>query len=240
MYGRLKEGIIEIIDGPYWDEIRPTGQTVPLADVRLLAPVQPSKIICVGLNYRAHVKESQSATEVPDKPVLFFKPPSSILEPEGGIVYPDTVDRVDYEAELAVVIGRKGSKIPEAEADRYVFGYTCVNDVTARKVQKADKQWTRGKGFDTFCPVGPYVVTGIDTSDLSVEAYLNGERKQYGRTCDLIFSIPFLINFISEVMTLEPGDIISTGTPQGIDPMQKGDKVEVRVENVGSLCNTIV
>jgi len=240
MYGRLDDDVIEILDGPYWDSIRPTGTTVPLDEIRLLAPVKPSKIICVGLNYHAHVKESQSATEVPKNPVLFFKPPTSVLEPDGGIVYPDGIDRVDYEAELAVVIGRRGSKIPESEADQYIFGYTCVNDVTARKVQKADGQWTRGKGFDTFCPIGPHVVTGIDASDLAVEAYLNGKQKQSGRTCDLIFSIPFLINYISSVMTLEAGDVISTGTPQGIDPMQKGDRVEVRVENIGSLFNTIV
>jgi 2-keto-4-pentenoate hydratase/2-oxohepta-3-ene-1,7-dioic acid hydratase in catechol pathway len=238
--GRIEGDNIDIFDGPYWMDGRSSGKTVRLDEVKLYYPVEPTKIICVGLNYHIHVEHSQSADKVPDEPVLFFKPPSSLLEPGGEIVYPDNCDRVDYEAELAVVIGKRGYKIPQAEAEDYIFGYTCLNDVTARKIQKADKQWTRGKGFDTFCPVGPHVVKGVDVSDLAVEAYLNGERKQYGRTSDMIFSIPFLIEYISAVMTLMPGDIISTGTPQGIDPMQRGDKIEVRVENIGSLVNTIV
>ena len=239
-YGILDGEQIKVLDGIPWEDGQPTGDVEELNRVRLLCPVEPTKIICVGLNYSMHVQHSQSATEAPVNPVLFMKPPSSLLEPEGNIVYPENCDRVDYEAELAVVIGRRGHKIPEAAADDYVFGYTCRNDVTARKIQKADGQWTRGKGFDTFCPVGPYIVRGVDVSDLAVEAYLNGERKQYGRTSDMIFSIPYLIHFISAVMTLMPGDIISTGTPQGIDPMQKGDKIEVRVEKIGSLINQVV
>jgi len=240
LFGRLEDGRIEILDGPYYERVRPTGRYVDLERVRLLCPVAPSKIILVGLNYRAHVQHSQSATEVPANPVLFLKPPTSLVGPDGDIVYPDAVDRVDYEAELGVVIGRKGHSIPIDRAEEYIFGYTCVNDVTARKIQKQDGQWTRGKGFDTFCPIGPHVVRGIDASNLSVEAYLNGQRKQSGRTSDLIFSIPFLVHFISSVMTLLPGDVISTGTPEGIDPMQKGDTIEVRVENVGSLINKII
>lgn len=240
LFGRLEDGRIEILDGPYYAGVRPTGRYVDLERVRLLCPVAPSKIILVGLNYRAHVQHSQSATEAPANPVLFLKPPTSLLGPDGDIVYPDGVDRVDYEAELGVVIGRTGHRIPIDRAEEYIFGYTCVNDVTARKIQKQDGQWTRGKGFDTFCPIGPHVVRGIDASNLSVEAYLNGQRKQSGRTSDLIFSIPFLVHFISSVMTLLPGDVISTGTPEGIDPMQKGDTIEVRVENVGSLINTII
>lgn len=240
LFGRLEDGRIEILDGPYYAGARPTGRFVDLERVRLLCPVVPSKIILVGLNYRAHVQHSQSATEAPANPVLFLKPPTSLLGPDGDIVYPDGIDRVDYEAELGVVIGRKGHRIPIEQAEEYIFGYTCVNDVTARKIQKQDGQWTRGKGFDTFCPIGPQVVRGIDASNLSVEAYLNGQRKQSGRTSDLIFSIPFLVHFISSVMTLLPGDVISTGTPEGIDPMQKGDTIEVRVENVGSLINKII
>jgi len=239
-YGILDGDQIKVLDGAPWEGGEPTGDLEELSRVRLVCPVEPTKIICVGLNYHMHVQHSQSATEAPANPVLFMKPPSSLLEPEGNIVYPENCDRVDYEAELAVVIGRRGHKIPEAEAGKFIFGYTCLNDVTARKIQKADGQWTRGKGFDTFCPVGPYLVRGVDVSDLAVEAYLNGEQKQYGRTSDMIFSIPYLIQFISAVMTLMPGDIISTGTPQGIDPMQRGDKIEVRVENIGSLVNTIV
>ena len=240
LFGRLDGRRMEILDGPYYERIRPTGRFVDVDQVRLLCPVAPSKIILVGLNYRKHVEHSQSATEVPANPVLFLKPPTALLEPNGDIIYPEGVDRVDYEAELGVVVGRRGYCIPVDRADDYIFGYTCVNDVTARKIQKLDGQWTRGKGFNTFCPVGPYVVRGIDASDLSVEAYLNGQRKQYGRTSELIFSIPYLVNFISSVMTLLPGDVISTGTPEGIDPMQKGDTIEVRVEHVGSLVNRIV
>lgn len=239
-FGRIEGPRIAFLDGPYWTGGQATGETAAIDDVTLCCPVAPSKIILVGLNYRMHVQHSQSAVEVPKNPVLFLKPPSSLLGPGGEIVYPEGVDRVDYEAELAVVIGKKGHKIPEANAGEYIFGYTCLNDVTARKIQKADGQWTRGKGYDTFCPIGPQVVRGVDVSDVAVEAYLNGEQKQHGRTSDMIFSIPYLVSFISAVMTLVPGDVISTGTPQGIDPMQKGDTIEVRIEHIGSLVNTVV
>ncbi|MDD4052487.1 MAG: fumarylacetoacetate hydrolase family protein, partial [candidate division Zixibacteria bacterium] len=189
LFGRLDGTRIEILDGPYYERVRPTGRFVDIDQVKLLCPVASSKIILVGLNYRKHVQHSQSATETPANPVLFLKPSTALLEPNGNIIYPEGVDRVDYEAELGVVIGGKGHCIPVDRADDYIFGYTCVNDVTARKIQKLDGQWTRGKGFDTFCPVGPYVVRGIDASDLSVEAYLNGQRKQYGRTSELIFRV---------------------------------------------------
>ena len=239
MFGRPVEDKIEILDGPFWIDVRPTGHMVDPADVKLLAPVRPSKIILVGLNYRRHVEHSQSATKVPDYPLIFMKPPTTIIGPGQDIIYPDIVDRVDYEAELGVVIGKQGRHIPQKEAEAYIFGYTCVNDVTARNLQKADGQWTRAKGFDSFCPVGPHVVRDVDVSDVSVEAYLNNQRKQQGRTSDLIFPIPYLVEFISSVMTLMPGDLISTGTPEGIDPMQRGDKIEVRVENVGALVNRV-
>ncbi len=238
-FGRYDGDQIEIIKGAYWEKFEPINEFVGYEDVKLLCPVQPSKIICVGLNYHAHVEHSQSAATAPERPLIFLKPPSALIGPGTTIEYPDSVDRVDYEAELGVVIGKRGRKISQKDALEHVFGYTCVNDVTARKVQKADGQWTRGKGYDTFCPVGPYVVRGVDVSDVAVEAYLNGKQKQHGRTADFIFPIPYLIEFISECMTLEAGDIISTGTPQGIDPMQRGDMVEVRVENVGSLVNTV-
>jgi len=240
IYGRITGEAIEILEGPFWLGAGPTGTKVALSEVTLLAPVQPSKIILVGLNYHRHVQHSQSADKVPDHPLIFMKPPTAIIGPGDNIVYPDAVDRVDYEAELGVVIGREGYKISLDNAMDFVFGYTCVNDVTARKLQKIDGQWTRAKGFNTFCPVGPQVVTGIDASDLSVEAYLNGERRQSGRTSELIFSIPVLIEFISSFMTLLPGDLISTGTPEGIDPMERGDTIEVRVEQAGSLINKIV
>jgi 2-keto-4-pentenoate hydratase/2-oxohepta-3-ene-1,7-dioic acid hydratase in catechol pathway len=240
MFGQVNGQEIEILDGPFWMDIRPTGQIINIADVKILAPIRPSKIIMVGLNYRLHVQHSHSATKVTDYPLIFLKPPTTIIGPEENIVYPDGVDRVDYEAELGVVMGQQGYKIPQEKALEYVFGYTCVNDVTARNLQKQDGQWTRAKGFDTFCPVGPRVVRGIDVSDVAVEAYLNGKQKQHGRTADFIFQIPFLVEFISSVMTLLPGDLISTGTPQGIDPMNRGDRIEVRVENVGSLINKVI
>ncbi len=239
-YGRLEGKKVRVLNGPYWQDHTETEKSIALDEIKLLCPVQPTKIVCVGLNYRKHVQHSQSATEVPKTPVLFMKPPSALLEPGGEIVYPDNCDRVDYEAELGVVIGRRGRKIPAEKVFDHIFGYSCLNDVTARHIQKGDGQWTRGKGFDTFCPVGPHVVTGIDPKSLQVEAYLNGEQKQSGNTSEMIFPVPELISFISSVMTLEPGDIIATGTPEGIDPMQIGDEVEIRIEKIGSLFNKIV
>lgn len=240
MYGRVIEDEIEILHGPFWIDVQPSGKRIEKADVRFLAPVEPSKIIMVGLNYELHVKYSRSARKIPDYPLIFMKPPSAIIGPDENIVYPEGVDRVDFEAEMGFIIGRGGHKISRENALDHVFGYTCVNDVTARNLQKQDGQWTRAKGFDTFCPVGPIVVRGVDFTDVTVEAYLNGERKQHGRTGDFIFSIPYLIEFISSVMTLLPGDLISTGTPQGIDPMNRGDEIEVRVENIGSLINRVI
>jgi 2-keto-4-pentenoate hydratase/2-oxohepta-3-ene-1,7-dioic acid hydratase in catechol pathway len=239
-FGRVEGASIATYDGPPWLFGRPTGRSIASDRVRLLHPVEPSKIILVGLNYHAHVKESQSAAETPKNPILFLKPTTSLIGPGDSIVYPQGVDRVDYEAELAVVIGRQGRHIEQAQADDYIFGYTCLNDVTARNIQKQDGQWTRGKGFDTFCAVGPHIVRGVDISNIAVEAYLNGKQKQSGKTSSMIFSVPFLISFISSVMTLLPGDVISTGTPQGIDPMQRGDTIEIRIEEIGSLINTIV
>lgn len=237
--GELSGEQVTVYDGPFWLDGNPTDQIIDYADVNLMPPVIPTKIICVGLNYHAHVKESQSAVKPPERPLIFLKPPSSLVRHGGEIIYPPNVDRIDYEAELGVVIGRKGKAIPIEQAADFIFGYTCVNDVTARNLQPIDGQWTRAKGFDTFCPMGPEVVTGIDHTDLAVEAYLNGERKQLGRTSEMIFSIPYLIEYISNVMTLMPGDIISTGTPQGIEPMKKGDTIEVRIEQVGSLVNRV-
>ncbi|MEZ5359205.1 MAG: fumarylacetoacetate hydrolase family protein [Candidatus Zixiibacteriota bacterium] len=238
-YGKIEGDSVRVLDAPYWIAVKPTDTVFALDAVRLICPVQPSKIICVGLNYHKHVQHSQSATEAPKNPMLFMKPPSALIGPEEKIVYPDNCDRVDYEAELAVVMGKRCRKIPPELVNEHIFGYTCLNDVTARHIQKADGQWTRGKGFDTFCPVGPHIVTGIDVSDVAVEAYLNGEQKQSGRTSEMIFPIPVLISFITSAMTLEPGDVISTGTPEGIDPMQIGDRIEVRVEKIGSLFNTV-
>jgi 2-keto-4-pentenoate hydratase/2-oxohepta-3-ene-1,7-dioic acid hydratase in catechol pathway len=241
LWGRYNEsaGKIFIIEGDLFTGYRVSDRYYNFADVKLLAPVAPEKIICVGLNYAKHVTHSQSATKAPEEPLLFMKPPSSLIAHEEKIVYPEGVDRVDYEAELGVIIGKTLKKATPDEVRGAIFGLTCVNDVTARNLQKKDGQWTRAKGFDTFCPTGPWIVRDVDWSDLHVEAYLNGEQKQSGRTSDMIFKPEILISFISKVMTLKPGDLISTGTPEGIDPMKVGDKIEVVVENVGRLINYV-
>ncbi|MBD3333253.1 DUF2437 domain-containing protein [candidate division GN15 bacterium] len=230
---------IAVLTGPPWLAGEVTDETLPLQQVTLLAPVEPSKIICIGLNYQEHVKHSQSADEAPKYPLTFMKPPTSIIGPDEKIIHPREAERVDYEAELGVVISSRCRHVPENDAHRYVFGLTCVNDVTARDLQKKDGQWTRAKGFDTFCPVGPWIVTGIDYSDIGVEGILNGKVMQSGRTSQMIFPIPKLIAYITSFTTLLPGDIISTGTPSGISPMNPGDTIEIKVENVGSLTNTV-
>ncbi|PKK83536.1 MAG: hypothetical protein CVT49_07850 [candidate division Zixibacteria bacterium HGW-Zixibacteria-1] len=240
LWGKLEEGRIEKITGNPVHAYEATGRFYDPSSVRLLAPVEPSKIVCVGLNYKEHVKESQSADKIPEEPVLFLKPPSALLGPGRRIEYPDMAARVDYEGELGVVIGRECRNVAAIEAEDYIFGFTCVNDVTARDLQKKDVQWTRAKGFDTFCPVGPWIVDKIKYEDIQVESYLNGELRQSARTSMMIFPIPTLIAFISKVMTLHPGDLISTGTPSGIGPMQPGDRIEVRIEGIGSLVNDVI
>ncbi len=207
----------------------------PLAEVTLLAPCLPSKVVAVGLNYRDHAKELGMA--VPEEPIIFLKPPTSVIGPGEAIIAPAMSSQVDFEAELGIVIRDRASRIAPAEARGHILGYTCANDVTARDLQKRDGQWTRAKSFDTFCPVGPWIETGLDPEDLLVESYLNGERKQSSRTSQFIFGIDRLVSFISHVMTLEPGDLVITGTPAGIGPMQPGDEIEVRIEGIGSLKN---
>jgi 2-keto-4-pentenoate hydratase/2-oxohepta-3-ene-1,7-dioic acid hydratase in catechol pathway len=239
-WGRLEEGRIQKISGNPVDEFELTGIYYEPSQVKLQAPVSPSKIICIGLNYKEHVKESQSADKIPDEPVLFLKPPSSLIGPGQRITYPEMSERIDYEAELGVVISRECRNIAAIEAEDYVFGFTCINDVTARDLQKKDGQWTRAKGFDTFCPAGPWVVDDLKYEDLQIESYLNGELRQSARTSELIFPIPELIAFISKVMTLYPGDLISTGTPSGVGPMQSGDRIEIRIEGIGSLVNDVL
>ena len=239
-YGRLERNAITVLDGPPWAGGKEVTESIELAFTRLVAPVQPSKILCVGLNYQAHVQASFSADEAPSEPLLFLKPPSSVIGPGDSIVYPPQSERVDYEAELGLVIGKRLKNATEKEAAEGIFGLTCVNDVTARDLQKKDKQWSRAKGFDTFCPVGPQVVTGVDFGDLLVEGLVNGEVKQSGRTSQMIFPIPHLLSYMSQAMTLNPGDLILTGTPSNINPMQPGDKVVVRIESVGELRNTLI
>jgi 2-keto-4-pentenoate hydratase/2-oxohepta-3-ene-1,7-dioic acid hydratase in catechol pathway len=213
--------------------------STPVADAALLAPVQPSKIVCVGRNYREHAAEL--GNEVPAEPLIFLKPPSSVIGPGESIVRPKISARVDHEAELGVVISKRCRNLKADEDVRpYILGYTCVNDVTARDLQKKDGQWTRGKGFDTFCPVGPVVVDALDPwAGVDVDARVNGQVKQQGNTRDFIFSLDAIIRYIAQVMTLLPGDLIATGTPSGVGPLVAGDKVEITVAGIGSLENLV-
>jgi 2-keto-4-pentenoate hydratase/2-oxohepta-3-ene-1,7-dioic acid hydratase in catechol pathway len=213
---------------------------IDLEEADLLPPVRPSKIVCVGRNYKAHAEELGNA--VPSEPILFLKPNSSLLPPEGMVRRPKISQRVDYEGELCVVIGKTCYQLRDDEDVRpYILGYTCLNDVTARDLQKKDGQWTRGKSFDTFCPVGPVVADGLDPwAGVGVETRVNGEVKQSGNTRDFIFPLDLVIRFTAQVMTLLPGDLIATGTPQGVGPVVAGDVMEVRVEGVGTLRNSVV
>jgi len=213
---------------------------IALAEAALLAPVRPSKIVCVGRNYREHAAEL--GNEVPTEPLIFFKPPSSLLAPGGEIRRPKISQRVDYEGELGVVIGKMCHKLADDEDVRsYILGYTCVNDVTARDLQNKDGQWTRAKGFDTFCPVGPLVTDEIDPwAGVAVETRVNGEIRQQGNTRDFIFPLEIILRYISQVMTLFPEDLIATGTPRGVGPVVAGDVIEVNAEGVGILRNPIV
>jgi 2-keto-4-pentenoate hydratase/2-oxohepta-3-ene-1,7-dioic acid hydratase in catechol pathway len=212
---------------------------IPLAQASLLPPVQPSKIVCVGRNYREHAAEL--GHEVPQEPLLFFKPPSSVLPPGGMILRPKVSERTDYEGELGVVIARRCHQLTESDDVRpYILGYTCVNDFTARDLQKKEPQWVRGKGFDTFCPVGPVVADGIDPwAGVQVETRVNGDVRQSGNTRDFIFPLDVVIRYISQIMTLEPGDLIATGTPKGVGPVVGGDAIEISIEGIGQLRNPV-
>jgi 2-keto-4-pentenoate hydratase/2-oxohepta-3-ene-1,7-dioic acid hydratase in catechol pathway len=215
------------------------GDELP-AGIRLLPPCSPSKIVCVGRNYADHAKEL--GNEIPTEPLIFLKPPSSLIAHGDSIVYPALSQRVDYEGEIAVVIGKRGRNIAREQAFDYVAGYTCLNDVTARDLQKKDGQWTRGKGFDTFCAVGPWLVPAgeIDFSKLRVQTLLNGETKQDGHTGQLIFGLDVILSYVSRFLTLEPGDLIATGTPEGVGPMKPGDTVSVQIEGIGALTNPVI
>jgi 2-keto-4-pentenoate hydratase/2-oxohepta-3-ene-1,7-dioic acid hydratase in catechol pathway len=235
-YGLADDATVTLIsDEPFaaWE----AEGIVPLSQAQLLAPVIPTKIVCVGINYRAHAREM--GHDLPTEPIIFLKPPTSINGPHGEIRIPEGAGRVDFEGELAAVIGRRTHRVSPGEAISHILGFICANDVTARDIQARDGQWTRAKGFDTFCPVGPWVETDIDPLDLKIETYLNGELKQSSRTSDMIFNVYELVSFISGIMTLLPGDIVLTGTPSGVGPMQHGDVVEVRIEGIGSLVNRV-
>jgi 2-keto-4-pentenoate hydratase/2-oxohepta-3-ene-1,7-dioic acid hydratase in catechol pathway len=213
--------------------------TFLLSDLEILPPTYPGKIICVGLNYIDHAKEL--SMPVPKNPLIFLKPPSSVLGHMGKIEYPEQAKRVDYEGELAVIIGKRCKNVSSFDAGSVIIGYTCFNDVTARDLQKEDGQWTRSKSFDTFAPFGPFISEPeLDVSDLFIKTRVNGELRQDSRTSNLIFKVPQLIEFISRIMTLEPGDIIATGTPPGVGELHEGDVVEVEIEGIGVLNNSVI
>ena len=221
-----------------FEKSEPVDNGFPLDGVKLLAPVTPSKIVCVGRNYREHAAEL--GNKMPDEPLLFLKAPSAVIGPEDRIELPIASQQVEHEGELGVVIGRTARNISESgDALNYVYGYTCVNDVTARDLQRKDVQFTRVKSFDTFCPVGPWIVTDLDPANATVTTRLNGEVKQNGNTADMAFSVAFLIRYISAIMTLFPGDLIATGTPAGVSRMKHGDVVEIDVSGVGILRNQV-
>jgi 2-keto-4-pentenoate hydratase/2-oxohepta-3-ene-1,7-dioic acid hydratase in catechol pathway len=237
-YGLVEGPSVRPLSAAPWAGGLPEGAPVPLADVQLLAPVEPSKIVCVGRNYSAHAKEL--GNEVPALPLLFLKPPSAVIGPQEAIRCPEQSKEVHHEAELGVVVGRTLSRASAVEAKLAVFGYTCLNDVTARDIQREEKQFTRAKGFDTFCPVGPVVETALDPLDLSVVCRVNGAEKQRGHTRDMVVDPFALLAFISGVMTLWPGDLVATGTPEGVGAIHRGDWIEVEIPGVGVLRNPVV
>jgi 2-keto-4-pentenoate hydratase/2-oxohepta-3-ene-1,7-dioic acid hydratase in catechol pathway len=237
VWGWLDGDHIGVIDGSPYQEFRRETAEIPLEQVDLVAPVLPDKIIGVGRNFAAHADEF--GFEVPDLPLIFLKPPSSVIGPGAPILLPPQSNQVEHEAELAVVIGRQGRWIEPEKALDYILGYTIVNDVTARDVQRGDDTWTRGKGFDSFCPIGPWIETSLDPSDLVITCKVNGQMRQMASTRDMIFTVPHLLAFISSVMTLEPGSVILTGTPSGVGPLVDGDEVTVEIEGLGELTNPV-
>jgi 2-keto-4-pentenoate hydratase/2-oxohepta-3-ene-1,7-dioic acid hydratase in catechol pathway len=237
-YGLLEEGEVSEISGPPWAQWSRTSHARPLADVRLVAPVDPPKIVCVGRNYAAHAAEL--GNDVPKEPLIFLKPSSSIISDGDPIVLPTSSKRVEYEGELAMVIGRRCSQLRDTDdALQNVLGYTCLNDVTARDLQKSDVQFTRAKSFDTFCPIGPHIETDIDPTDVLVETYVNGALRQSGSTSLMTYPCAFLVRWLSRMMTLHAGDVVTTGTPAGVGPLVPGDTVEVRIAGIGVLRNPV-
>jgi 2-keto-4-pentenoate hydratase/2-oxohepta-3-ene-1,7-dioic acid hydratase in catechol pathway len=241
-YGLLEDGsdeLLVIVGDPLYTPVTPTGRRVRLEDARLLAPVLPrSKVIGVGRNYRAHAAEM--GEEVPAQPVLFLKPNTSVIGPGEPIVLPRWSQEVHHEAELAVVISRICKDVPRQRAGDVILGYTAANDVTARDIQRQDDQWTRAKGFDTACPLGPVIVTDLDPADLAVRARVDGELRQDGRTSEMVVDVAGLVEYVSAVFTLLPGDVILTGTPSGVGPVEAGQRVEVEVDGIGVLSNPVV
>lgn len=236
-YAAEREGQWRLVDGDVFGR-HTLGAEIDHTNAKLLAPVAPSKIVCVGLNYKDHAAEQNKP--LPAEPLIFIKPSTAVIGPGAAIEAPAWAGRVDHEAELGLVIGRTAKRVRAAQAYDYILGLICVNDVTARDLQNRESQYTRCKGFDTFAPIGPCIAAGLDGRDLQVQAFVNGSVRQNSRTRELIFTIPELVEFTSNVMTLLPGDIISTGTPSGIGPIRPGDQVTIHVEGVGALTNPVV
>lgn len=237
VFGWVNNDMVGPIEGSVFEAFRRESANLPLADLDLLPPVVPSKIICVGRNYAAHAQEHE--VEVPEVPLLFLKPPSSVIGPGETIYLPPQSQRVEHEAELAVVIGKRSRWLDIEGAKDVILGYTIANDVTARDLQRRDGQWTRGKGFDTFCPIGPWVETELDPADAVITCAVNGELRQMGSTRDMVFSVRQLVAYASSVMTLEPGDLLLTGTPAGVGVLNDGDELLTSIEGIGELRNTV-
>ncbi len=236
--GVIRDSVVHELDGGFFQSRRETGRAWPLAEVKLLPPAIPSKIVCVGRSYREHAAEL--GNEAPKEPLIFLKPPSAVIGPDEPILLPPVSQRVDHEGELAIVLERECWQLaPGSDAGPYILGYTCLNDVTARDIQKAEVQFTRAKGFDSFCPLGPVVETELNLATTTVETLVNGKRRQFAPVTDLLFSVDAIIQWISQVMTLAPGDVIATGTPAGVGPLAPGDVVEVRVSGIGTLRNPV-
>ena len=236
-YGWLLEDKIGDISGNPFGRYRRRDATTPLADVKLVTPCQPSKIVCVGRNYVEHAKEL--GNEVPKVPLIFLKPPSAIISNGDAIVLPPQSRQVEHEGELVVVVGKRARNVTAEQAKKFIFGYTIGNDVTARDLQNTDGQWTRAKGFDTFCPFGPWIDTEFDPSDAVLTCRVNGQMRQMASTRDMVFGVGTLVAYISSVMTLEPGDIIFTGTPAGVGELRNGDRVDVEIDGLGRISNPV-
>lgn len=236
-FGWILDQKVGLLSSPPFGPFRRLEVSIPLSNVRLHAPVLPGKIIAIGRNYPAHAKEQN--VELPETPLLFFKPPSSIIGMGEPILLPPQSKQVEFEAELAVVIGKKGKWIDINKIEEYILGFTIANDVTARDLQKSDGQWTRAKGFDTFCPIGPWIETELDISDVLITNRVNGEIRQMASTREMVFNIPQLIVYISSIMTLNPGDVILSGTPSGVGKIEEGDVIEIDIEGIGKLVNTV-
>ena len=231
------DAVVARLEGPPFDEVRRTGERTPLSEATLLAPVEPSKVVAFGRNYAEHAKEL--GNEVPEIPIVFLKPSTAVVGPDAEVPYPELTSDLHYEGELAVVIGRRCKAVAAAEVADVVFGYTVANDLTMRDIQKSEGQWTRGKGFDGSCPLGPWVETDLDPSALSLRSSVNGELRQDGTTADMLRDVAACVSWVSQAMTLLPGDVVLTGTPSGVGSLQVGDEIAVTIERIGTLSTRI-